>query len=390
MLKKKFKILFVLVALFTLVCTFSYATIEPRTSDEEGTMPIAEGNGNSLPDDVTSGDDLQDNLVNNDLFLVGDKVNITDIVDGNVFVFANEVVVSGQIGGDLFVCAKKLTIDEGYVYTSLFATASDIIVNGIVYDIYAISNNFTLSDNAYVYRDLKVSANTVNLNGKVGRDAYLTAATYNITSENGTLVGGNLHYSAKSEINIPEQVVTGQVFFNKEVVSEENLVSRIFSYVFDAINGLVYTFVIILLALWLAPKFVNRVSSMSTKKAFVSLGIGIVAPMAIIFALLLLLFSTVCTNVSVAATFLFIAVCMSGTAFANIYFGALFAKLVNWDGKLKFVLASLISSLIIWAISQIPFIGGFVGFFVALFGIGTLIVNVVYRKEEAIEAKTIE
>ena len=81
---------------------------------------------------------------------------------------------------------------------------------------------------------------------------------------------------------------------------------------------------------------------------------------------------------------------MSVKAFASIYFGGLFSKLVKWDGKVKFVLATLIASLVIWAIRQIPYIGFIFSLLVSLFGIGTLLVNVVYRKEKEVQEEVIK
>lgn len=391
MFKRKCKILFVLVFIVTLVSSLSLATIEPRTSvDDSGVMPISENDTEAInpvsEEAPNETDTTEPEVVYNDLYLASDKLEINQLVDGNVYAFANEVVVSGEVAGNLFIFANKVTFEEStYVYSSLFVMANEVNISGYICDLYAFANNFTLNSNAYVGRDLNVSANTINLNGIVRRDAKLSAANYNISSENGTLIGGNLSYSSKSALDIPEGIVTGEITHNKEVVHEETVIQKVFDYVFDAINILVFTFVVLLLALWLAPKFVNRVTNMDTKKAFVSLGIGIVAPIVIIFALVLLLFSTVCTSIAVAAMFIFIAICMSSSAFASIYFGALLTKFAKWDGKVKFVLASLISALVIWVISQIPYIGGLFGFLVALFGIGTLFVNAVYRKESILE-----
>lgn len=379
MLKSKCKLLLLLVVIITLISSLSFATIEPRTSSEDDIMPISEEPETDEIAENTENEDV--NWVNNDLYIAKGNVVVDQIVNGNSFVFADEVIVTGEIGGDLFVCANKLTIDGGYIYNSLFAVANEITIKGIVYDVYAIANKFTLDSDGFVYRDLKVSANTLNLNGKVGRDVYVTASNYNFAKDNGSLIGGKLEYYSNSEISIPDGVVLGEVKFNRESIVEENVVEKVFDYIFDAINLLVYTFVVLLLAIWLAPKFVNRVTNMDTKKAFVSFGIGILAPMAAIIVLFMLLISTVASTLSVAGILVFIAICMSGTAFASIYFGSLFIKLVKWNGKVKFVLATLITALIIWAISQIPYIGGIFGFLVSLFGIGTLLVNTVYRKE---------
>jgi hypothetical protein len=76
---------------------------------------------------------------------------------------------------------------------------------------------------------------------------------------------------------------------------------------------------------------------------------------------------------------------MSSKAFASIYFGGLLAKYLKWDKKSKLVLSTLIATLIIWLISKVPYIGGIFSFLVALFGIGTLLVNVIKQKEKAKE-----
>lgn len=380
MLKKKFKVLFLLITVITLLSTLSFATVEPRVAEDgndDGIMPISE--------EAPSTAD-EEEWVNSDLYIMQDKYELNKIVDGNVFICANEVTINSQIGGNAFIFANKLTINsDAYIYSTLFVAASEVTINAGVGDVYAVCDNFTLKENGFIGRDLKVSANRFNLYGKVSRDVYVSAANYNISEQNGTLVGGNFNYSGESELTIPEGIIIGEVKYSEEIIAEEPVIEKVSDYIFDGINVLVYALVVVLLAIWLAPKFVERVSNMDTKKAFISLGIGIVAPIVAIIALFMLLVSSVASMVSLSGIFIFITICMSGTAFASIYFGSIFSKLVKWEGKLKFVLASLISALIIWAISQLPFIGSLFGFLIALFGIGTLIVNVVYRKEAIAE-----
>lgn len=392
MLKKKFKVLFLLITVITLFSTLSFATIEPRTTgedSEDGIMPISENEATPISEEETPSSN-EEEWVNNDLYIMEDKYVLDKIVDGNVFIFANEVTISGEIGGNVFVCANKLTVDDGYINGSLFVVANEVVINGMIYDVYTACDNFTLEKDGFIARDLKLTSNNFNLYGKVRRDVYVSAAHYNLPEGNEPLIGGNFNYSSDSELTISEGIVVGEIKYSKEIIPEESVFEKVSSYIFDAINVLVYTLVVIVLAILLAPKFVERVSNMDTKKAFVSLGIGILVPIAVIIALFMLLVSSVASMLSVAGILIFIAICISGTAFASIYFGSIFAKLVKWEGKVKFVLASLVSALIIWAISQIPYIGGIFGLLVALFGIGTLFVNAIYRKEEAAETKTEE
>lgn len=396
MLRKKFKVLFLLITIVTLLSTLSFATIEPRTTGEDsenGVMPISADGTIPISEEETPNLE-EEEWINNDLFIMQDKYVLDKVVDGNAFIFANEVTISGEVGGNVFVCANKLTVDNGYIDHSLFVAANEVVINGMIYDVYAACDNFTLEKDGFIGRDLKLTSNNFNLYGKVRRDVYVSAAHYNLPETNEPLVGGNFNYSNNSELTIPKEIVVGEIRYSKEIVPEESVFEKVSSYIFDAINVLVYTLVVIVLAILLAPKFVERVSNMDTKKAFISLGIGILVPIAVIIALFMLLISSVASMLSVAGILIFIAICMSGTAFASIYLGSIFVKLVKWEGKVKFVLASLITALVIWAISQIPYIGGIFGLLVALFGIGTLFVNAIYRKEtavqEVVETKTEE
>lgn len=396
MLKKKFKVLFLLITVITLLSTLSFSTIEPRTTgedSEEGIMPISEDEVTPISEDEVSESDDEE-WINSDLYIMQDNYVLDKVVDGNAFILANEVTISGEVGGNVFVCANKLTVDDGYINGSLFVVANEVVINGMIYDVYTACDNFTLEKDGFIARDLKLTSNNFNLYGKVRRDVYVSAAHYNLPEGNEPLIGGNFNYSSDSELTISEGIVVGEIKYSKEIIPEESVFEKVSSYIFDAINVLVYTLVVIVLAILLAPKFVERVSNMDTKKAFISLGIGILVPIAVIIALFMLLISSVASMLSVSGILIFIAICMSGTAFASIYFGSIFVKLVKWEGKVKFVLASLITALVIWAISQIPYIGGIFGLLVALFGIGTLFVNAIYRKEntiqEVVETKTEE
>lgn len=396
MLKKKFKVLFLLITVITLLSTLSFSTIEPRTTgedSEEGIMPISEDEVTPISEDEVSESDDEE-WINSDLYIMQDNYVLDKVVDGNAFILANEVTISGEVGGNVFVCANKLTVDDGYINGSLFVVANEVVINGMIYDVYTACDNFTLEKDGFIARYLKLTSNNFNLYGKVRRDVYVSAAHYNLPEGNEPLIGGNFNYSSDSELTISEGIVVGEIKYSKEIIPEESVFEKVSSYIFDAINVLVYTLVVIVLAILLAPKFVERVSNMDTKKAFISLGIGILVPIAVIIALFMLLISSVASMLSVSGILIFIAICMSGTAFASIYFGSIFVKLVKWEGKVKFVLASLITALVIWAISQIPYIGGIFGLLVALFGIGTLFVNAIYRKEntiqEVVETKTEE
>ena len=388
MLKTKSKILLVVFLALVLVSSYCFATVEPRTSEEQTTSEgdvtaISETEGEAVP---TSEEDEASSWTNGDLYVCKDKVEISNVVDGNAFVIGKEVTVSGEIGGDLFVIADKLNIEGGYIYSNIFACANEITINGVVYDVYAACNTFNLESNGFVYRDMKVTASNININGKVRRNAYVAAENMSFNEEAGTLIYGSLHYSSKEQIEIPEEAVTGEITYTAEgVQTEVSIVNIIFSYLLNLLKTLLFTFVITMLLLWLTPKFVERVGNMGVGKSFASLGIGFGTPIALVVVAILLIISGIGTSIFVASTFAFVLLALIGSSITSIFFGKLFTRIFKMEGNVKFVLFTLVSCLILWAISQIPFVGPVLSFIISIFGIGTTIVNMIVRKDKSIE-----
>jgi len=389
MLKSKSKILLVLFLALVLVSSYCFATVEPRTAESEAetntTEDVAPISETGEDQQITSSEDGTA-WTNSDLYLCEDKVEVSNVVDGNAFIIGKEVTISGEIGGDLFVLADKLNINGGYIYSNIFACANEITVNGVVYDIYAVCNNFNLESNGFIYRDMRVSASNININGKVRRNAFLAANNITFVESSDPLIYGNLEYSAKSEFDIPEGIVAGATTYNKEDISDtnsESTASIILSHVLDLLKTLLYTLIIALILLWLTPNFIEKVSKMSVGKSFAALGIGLGAFIAFfifIFISIFLLISVVGSPIFIIGMFVAMLVAYIGNAIASIFFGKLLTKLFKVEGKVKFMLFTLLAALIIWAISLIPVVGGILTFLIWLFGIGTLIINLFNKK----------
>ena len=393
MLKTKSKILLVVILALVLVSSYCFATVEPRTTEEQTTSEgdvtaISETEGEAV---TTSEEEEASSWTNGDLYVCKDKVEISNVVDGNAFVIGKEVIISGEIGGDIFVIADKLNIEGGYIYSNVFACANEITINGVVYDLYAACNTFNLESNGFIYRDMKVTASNININGKVRRNAYVAAENMTFNKEAGTLIYGNLHYSSKEQIEIPEEVVTGEITYTAEGIKTGNSIVNItLSYLLNLLQTLLFTFVITMLLLWLTPKFVERIGNMKVGKSFASLGIGFVTPIALVIVGILLTISGIGSSILVAGTFAFVILALIGSSITSIFFGKLFTRIFKMEGNVKFVLFTLVSCLILWAISRIPFVGPVLSFIISIFGIGATIVNMIVRKDKSIETTEVK
>ena len=381
MTKNMSKIFIVLVTCILLLSTICIATTEPTTSVEDNSAVNTIENTNTTSDTSTdTTTDTSSTWINSDLYLTGDKVSVSNVVDGNAFIFANEVTIENgtEIGGDLFVFANKLTVNEGYVYSSIFACANEISLQGVIYDVYAFCSNFTLENNGFIYRDLKVSANHVAIEGRVRRNAIITANDITFGEDtSSTYIFGNLTYTSPKELSVQEGMISGEVTHEESTTKAVSPVS----YVTNALTILLTTFVVILLLIWLAPKFVKRVTNMGVAKSFVSLGIGIAVPMIAILVSFLLILSVVGISVFSSMTVAFVFLCMIATSITSLFIAGLLTKIFKKTNNIAIILFSLLASLVLWALGLIPYVGWILSILFVLFGLGTTLVNIVYTKE---------
>ena len=396
MLKTKSKILLALFLVLALVSSYCFATGEQPATTEGDVTAITETEGEAVTTtegegEATSTEEETPSWTNGDLYLRGNKVELSNVVDGNAFIIGNEVTISGEVGGDLFVVANKLNIDGGYIYSNVFALANEVTINGVVYDIYATCDTFNLESNGFIYRDMKVKADTINVNGKVRRNAYVETNKMNFNAEAETLIFGSLHYTSKGQIEIPQEKVTGEITYTADGLQVANrVVNTILSYVLDLLQTLLFTFILTMAFLWLTPKFVEKVGNMKVKKSLASLGMGLLLPLALIVVAIILFISSIGTSIFAVIIFALVLLALIANTVASIFFGKLFTRIFKMKGTIKFVIFTLVSSLILWALSIIPYAGTIISVIVTIFGIGIVVTNLISRKQKVKEKTKIE
>lgn len=374
-----------LVSIILIIATMIISSV--CFASEEGIMPISEEAGDpiqeiSIPDNeqITTPD--TSNWINSDAYLFEDNIIINKVVDGNVFAIGKTVTVTGEIGGDLFVIADKVIIDGGYIYSGIFASANEIEINGVVYDLYAMAKKVTIGEEGYIYRDVRATAETLNLNGKIGRDAYIAIKELDI-SENGA-INGNLEYTSSSEATISEEAIGGEIKYTPETITKTQSIQRtILSYIGDAAKALIYALIVVLLATWLAPKFTEKLKKTTRTDIALSLGIGILACIVTGVASIILMLSVlgiplVCSFIAI----LLLLLSISKAIVAMTISGIIMSK-TKIEGKMKFVLITLLLVFVIWSIGQIPFsIGEIFKIVIGIIGVGLVLINIINRKNK--------
>ena len=387
MLKKKFAIiLLVLITAIALILpvvraaeTDSATTseVEPISIDSEETT---ENQDATVP--------AEQNFKQGDVYLSGEDVTIDYVVDGNVFVMAKNVTINSQIGGDAFILADTVTVGEqGYIFSNLFAVANSVNVQGVVYDLYSASKELTIT--GYIYRDIKVGTNSLNLYGTVGRNAFVSCDSIKFsqesTDENETvtttsqgIINGNLEYSSKNEISIPEGSVTGEVKYTQiNATSMTNIQSYLIS-----LGTIIATAILVwLVCLWLTPKFVKKVDLVDKKKILPEIGLGIISPIILMVVSIVLIILGITSSFGLlllAITFILMGLSTSVFIIAinNLVCNKL--KIQKTIGNFGML---IVSSAILWLIGLIPYVGVIVGIIAIIIGLGILVYHLVKKEK---------
>lgn len=386
-----------ILALSILLIMLSLATIS-MASDA-----VPTSDDNTTPNVVTSTDDNNTTptentyeLIASDIYKAEANVIIDQTIDGNVFAFGNNITISGEIGGDVFACGGNVTIEENaYIHGSIFACAKTLTLNGICYDVYAACGNFTMGNKSIVARDIRIGSDAIYISGLVKRDAYISTEQLVFPDNASGLIAGNLEYSAHSEFDIAEGVVTGNTKYTPLTVDEPSLANKIAYHATNILASLLYVLAVTLFVIWLAPNFKEKAGTILKKKAPLSFGVGILTCIVVIAGafILLLTAGNLVAGISVAGVTLFIL----ALTISKAIFGIACAKLINTklgkDTNVMFILTTLLVVLVLNLLKLIPYLGALVAFIVPMIGLGIIVINLVMKKgldDKSEESTTVE
>lgn len=387
MLKNKTKIIaFLLVLILAITSSFVYADNETSSendialiSDTSETKPVETNVENTVSTNETS----KDSYKNSDVYLMGDNVTIDYVVDGNLFVMADTVTINSKIGGDAFIMAKTINVgDQAYIFSNLFAMANSIDIKGVVYDVYALSQNFTIS-NGYIYRDAKLCCNTININGTIGRNAFVSCSNINFnTDENDKgIIYGDLTYSTPSELSFDKNIVNGNVTYKAPKVSPEKSVREIVaSYISDLGAFLAFVIIIWLVCLWLAPKFLNDTNKFVGKKTLNVLGTGLLTLIAVPISCIILLLLQLTAGISLLTVAIYILALIVAKSIFTIVANNYLCSKLNINKNTGIFGMLIVSGVIVWVISELPYVGGIVSFIISVLGLGVLVSAILPKK----------
>ena len=357
-------ILFVLVLFFTPVCMAINNT----------------NNVTSTPSEVSS---TNKNVINNDLFSASsDSVVIEDIIEGNAFIYSNNVTIKGEIRGDVFIAGRSVTIDKSAVITgNLFVYGIDVTISGVVDNVYGFITNFTIEDSGRVNRDINAIVKVLTLKGYIARNANLSVSSMVLPDDVQNVIGGNLNYSSSQDLNVPSSAVKGEINVSIIVNEAPSTGELILNYINDFIIVLAYALVIILLVAFFAPNFKEKLTYALEKRAFASAGIGILTIILVPFIAIALMITGYLLYIGIFLLAVYVIILSITISILSIAVGNYLTNKCKNKTKVKFILLSVLSAVVIWLLQLIPTFGGWMSIFTVVFGFGLFIFAFFTKKD---------
>ncbi len=383
---------------------------------------FAAANTVTIKSNVTYSDTEKDDLGNPAM-----SIDKYCTISGNAFISANKFVLESgsRIYGDLYICANEVYLSQGsIIYGNVFLVSNKLTLNAeIGENLYATVNSFDMQYFGFISRDLYLTAKDANLNGYIYRNSFIKAKNivtnnkfinqkdFNITdantltfsgevngnatinSKNITLknnddngqnltckISGNLSYSSKYQIEIPDGIVSGETnYSNYKITSYKTILSNILNYILDLITSLICIYVLYLLISKFAPKYLDKLSNISFLSLLKLFGIGLGFLILIPIISVLLFISSVGSILRVILVLIYIILIIV----AKPIFIISIAKFVTNKVQNKFntYLCILIITIILSLISLIPYLGFIISIIINPIGFGMIAKNLITRKK---------
>lgn len=322
---------------------------------------ILAGNGNIEADVlgdlyIGGGSVVINGNVFEDLFVFGGKVTVAGDVAGDVRVVGGQVAIYGNVGDDVLVAGGQVDLGKkATVGGSLFTGSGIVTIDG------------------YVKEQLRGITGMLFLNGSVAGDVIVTVEDSMSISETAK-IGGNLEYSALIEATVPEDVVVGEIKFNK--FERESVIENLnYLNFLQKVLSFSSALLIILLMVIFMPKTLVKAGDLTHSSILRSFGVGLLTVIAGVIGPILLMI----TIIGIPISLIIFAVLMITFYFAKIFVAAWLSTYI-FDYKTKkiwikprFFVALALALLFYYLIDLIPYVGWLLSLILFFIGIGSMV-----------------
>ena len=294
--------------------------------------------------------------VQEDLVVSGGMVSVYGDVAGDLRVAGGTVSIYGNVGDDVLVAGGKVDIGKGSVVGgSLMAGAAILTVDGVITE------------------EIRGGMGMFLLNGTVNGDVIVTIED-SINISEAAKIGGDFKYSALIETKIPENVVAGEVSFNK--FERENILEQL-TYLFFIHKALSYLSALLILLLFVvfAPRILTKSAALTKGNLLKSFGVGLLALIAVFVGSLILMITVVGVPLGLMLLVSFVFILFLSKIFVSSWLGSYFLNAKKNPSKVKLFFVSGFVLFVYYLIGMIPFVGWVINAVLFTIGVGILVLT---------------
>lgn len=311
--------------------------------------------------------------------------NISDTLDAqsDVYAIGNNLKFAGRVQADILAAGNNITIDTENVGGSIRVAGATISINSNVErninaaaaileikdgtkakGVYVISGDVSFNGEA---EDLFVNANTVTINGTVTGNVKVNCSKL-IIGENAK-VDGTFEVKAEEEPLILGDFDSNKIIFEKINTDYENESLFAGVNIVGKIISLISSIIFCVLITLFCSRYSKRACEKLEHRAWLPFLIGFATLVVLPIAAILLCITVVGIPISVISLIIYGILIYLAPVFTGIIFGRFILKNMN------VYLSAIISTLIVKAITFIPYIGGIAVFICILLSLGVFIQN---------------
>lgn len=347
-------------------------------------------------DNITVG---QDEVIDSSFYALGKTVIIGGTIKGDLYCAAQNLEITGTIEGDVLCTSQDVRV-SGTVQGNVRLLSGSTVVTGKIERSASIAGQTVIiEDSGSIGRDLSTASWMARIGGKVGRDVVSVGQHATLAGDVGRdvrLMGetATVHVTAKVEgkvTNVSKNEATVQEGAGLiGGITRENPPNFQFMnfekprWVAYLGNPLYWFFVYLLLGAllrFLIPRWSKVTTGIMLKRSVTSLGVGLAALILLPVVSVILLFTLIGIPFGMMLTGFWLTAGFAAIAFAVMAAADLATKRleISWLDERQLWWAAFVASLIaIILLTRLPAVGGLLGFFISMWGLGGIVLGIVH------------
>lgn len=351
--------------------------------------------------DAIGKDVIREGIINNDIYIAGERVDVRARVDGDVVAAGGEVHIANQVSGDVIAAGGRVDI-RAQVLDDVRAAGGEVTINNRVNgDVIAAGGHIRLDQSASVGERAWLAGGEIEVDGHVGKE--LRAAGGDIVLAG--LIDGDVTLIAESIQILPTARITGNLIYRStheaDISSQAVITGNITHLPIEhggerhggglSLLALLALFITAVMFYLIFPHFAHAALRTLGERPGASVGLGL----AILFVtppVIMLLMITVIGSVFGTVIFLlYTLMLIMGFLTGMLFFGNILLRLARQPQETtrgKRLLSLAAAFIILWLLGFLPVIGGLLCFIAMVLGTGALKLQMyrmykAYRKVES-------